>query len=1204
MLHQGRMKAGIAVGVLALASGLAAPTWQQALAQATFMSASAPLSFGDTLVDAADQGNLKAIQGLIRSGKFVDSEGRFGTTALMRATYRGHHDIVRYLLSVGADPNMTDVGGATPLHLAARQGRQKIVDLLLAHDADINVIDREGWTPLMRASLHGHDAVTARLVASNADVNMQNMIGETALQHATFAGNQLIAEMLLRGGADVTLADKTGLTAADIAFQRGDEDMQQLLAGPVPPLPVMVTAPTPEQAIIASAESADEAQTLATELEMQDEMQKTQPAIALSGAYEAPEMPAKPESANNLTVHAANKPATSLSVPPQPDAKEPEQGTGFSLFSLVLGDDEDEEAKDDIDRDIEQAQMNASQGLRYYERFDPTVSTDTDTVIPSRRDTSQSSAQKRETSPAADDEINLETVLSWLSPSEEPSPPEELPAANTQAADSSIETASSDVSSVDDRTIEEAVPAAVEAPAEPIDSDALLEEIARMPMSAESETIAEPEPVSDQPVPLIGGKPPIPSVIVLAESPEEPLPWEQEAAADTAPLVETPEQSPPPARQAVVPEAAQAKRVTLSPPASPPREPEIREAQPRKPQPAQKPLVSTVVPPAKPGSSAQPMTRQETVAYLLQLGAFDSRIEARAHWDKLKDEHADLMGDLKPLIADTVIDRGRRTIYRTQAGYVPGKRNAERLCEEFFNRNIECFVVERAMVMEVPVASQAAAITPPTVSPSMQASAAKAVSREARREQRDARPPEAPKVPKRVVLNPNVLPSMNETPHDTQKEAPSEMTTDAVAPPARDADKTMPPVMRDSTVTPKRVLLEDTAKDRKESHTITVPEETSEHVELPWQSLADTAETAMENDSSPADEKVSAAAITPLTDDQSTDRGNEPTPQEIDAMMDAMAQELLAEHEAAMEREPAATSASAAVPQVQGVDLPARSTFSAPPFDDGIAQEMATAERLRQSGYFKDYYDGTGLYDAQNGVRVAEAVRVPLTMNRTGAQPPRSMQRRSYSRHQWLHIGRFATDQDARQFWRDMRSAEQDMTRGMRQKVLSPVGKTSGRAVTMRVGPLPSDKAYDVLCDYALRADLSCRVTVDKSAARRVVSMSGRDRHRLRAEQRAGGDMEALAVAPPLDAIPKGKFWVQLGSYATLEQAGKEWAALKDQYADILGGHEHVIIQPVNSAAHRTSHRLRTGPFADMAEALNMCTALKQRNVRCLTLKD
>lgn len=78
---------------------------------------------------------------------------------LIEAADRGSADVVRALLSRGADPSVVDGEGKTALHHAAEKGNSKVVCVLLEHGADVDTQATDGTTPLSAA-------VDARNVAS------------------------------------------------------------------------------------------------------------------------------------------------------------------------------------------------------------------------------------------------------------------------------------------------------------------------------------------------------------------------------------------------------------------------------------------------------------------------------------------------------------------------------------------------------------------------------------------------------------------------------------------------------------------------------------------------------------------------------------------------------------------------------------------------------------------------------------------------------------------------------------------------------------------------------------------------------------------------------------------------------------------------------------------------------------------------------
>lgn len=78
---------------------------------------------------------------------------------LIEAADRGSADVVRALLSRGADPSVVDGEGKTALHHAAEKGNSKVVCVLLEHGADVDTQATDGTTPLSAA-------IDARNVAS------------------------------------------------------------------------------------------------------------------------------------------------------------------------------------------------------------------------------------------------------------------------------------------------------------------------------------------------------------------------------------------------------------------------------------------------------------------------------------------------------------------------------------------------------------------------------------------------------------------------------------------------------------------------------------------------------------------------------------------------------------------------------------------------------------------------------------------------------------------------------------------------------------------------------------------------------------------------------------------------------------------------------------------------------------------------------
>jgi len=106
-----------------------------------------------------------------------------GLTALhFAAEHESNVEVVKVLISMGANVNFKGSGGIAPLHLAATYGNVEIAKILISNGADVNVKEDNGMTPLHIAALAGKTSVgrnieIAKILVSNrADVNNKSNI--------------------------------------------------------------------------------------------------------------------------------------------------------------------------------------------------------------------------------------------------------------------------------------------------------------------------------------------------------------------------------------------------------------------------------------------------------------------------------------------------------------------------------------------------------------------------------------------------------------------------------------------------------------------------------------------------------------------------------------------------------------------------------------------------------------------------------------------------------------------------------------------------------------------------------------------------------------------------------------------------------------------------------------------------------------------
>ena len=94
----------------------------------------------------------------------IEAKDKYGNTALMRASFWGHKEVVKILLENGADIEAKDESGITVLMQASLQGHEEVVKILLKKGADIEAKDKYGNTTLMLASGWDHEEVVKILL--------------------------------------------------------------------------------------------------------------------------------------------------------------------------------------------------------------------------------------------------------------------------------------------------------------------------------------------------------------------------------------------------------------------------------------------------------------------------------------------------------------------------------------------------------------------------------------------------------------------------------------------------------------------------------------------------------------------------------------------------------------------------------------------------------------------------------------------------------------------------------------------------------------------------------------------------------------------------------------------------------------------------------------------------------------------------------
>ncbi|XP_028129824.1 ankyrin repeat domain-containing protein 49 isoform X2 [Diabrotica virgifera virgifera] len=146
------------------------------------------VKFEDDLLQACENGNLKLIQAILETEpNLIHAVDKDKYTALHRACYSNHIDIVKYLLQKGANIAAQTEMLWQPLHSCCQWNHKDCAAILIQHGADINARTEGGQTPLHIAAAHGasYDTVQMLLMHPYIDTTIKNSSGETAKDIAT-----------------------------------------------------------------------------------------------------------------------------------------------------------------------------------------------------------------------------------------------------------------------------------------------------------------------------------------------------------------------------------------------------------------------------------------------------------------------------------------------------------------------------------------------------------------------------------------------------------------------------------------------------------------------------------------------------------------------------------------------------------------------------------------------------------------------------------------------------------------------------------------------------------------------------------------------------------------------------------------------------------------------------------------------------------
>lgn len=151
-------------------------------------------------IAAVAMSNVEVLRYLVSKGADIHAVTRTGMNAMRYAGFTGCAPCVPYLVSLGVDPAGLDPDGWSAMHYAAMTGQAETINALHAVKAPVNVKNGLGDTPLHLAVANANGETVLALMKAGADPTIENGIGLTPLQSATWreeqAPRQVIEEYL------------------------------------------------------------------------------------------------------------------------------------------------------------------------------------------------------------------------------------------------------------------------------------------------------------------------------------------------------------------------------------------------------------------------------------------------------------------------------------------------------------------------------------------------------------------------------------------------------------------------------------------------------------------------------------------------------------------------------------------------------------------------------------------------------------------------------------------------------------------------------------------------------------------------------------------------------------------------------------------------------------------------------------------------
>ncbi|HRO67590.1 MAG TPA: ankyrin repeat domain-containing protein [Pseudobdellovibrionaceae bacterium] len=180
------------------------------------------------LFEAAARGDLSSLQ---RAKGRIHVKNAAGESLLIKAADAGQTKTVEWLLRNGAVLDETDAAGSTALLYAVSSGEEETALLLIEKGADLEKVYGEKKESIVFEAVRlGRNKILEKILSKKPELAKKaNTDGETPLFEAVRSAQSESAKILLKKGADKNARNKKGRKAADLADPKTDSVLIQIL---------------------------------------------------------------------------------------------------------------------------------------------------------------------------------------------------------------------------------------------------------------------------------------------------------------------------------------------------------------------------------------------------------------------------------------------------------------------------------------------------------------------------------------------------------------------------------------------------------------------------------------------------------------------------------------------------------------------------------------------------------------------------------------------------------------------------------------------------------------------------------------------------------------------------------------------------------------------------------------------------------------